>query len=125
VTSAAGPHEEWVRPSYDPDLESALLAIVDPCSIATGVPISLVDMGLVVVAERRGTTAVIRLQLTSPMCIQVGIIHTKILEEVGRVPWVDEIDVDIDHQAEWLPSMIDVAATAALRKRRRLDMLPQ
>lgn len=103
---------------FDPDVDAALRRIVDPCSIATGVPINLVEMGLVLSAERQGTTASIKLQLTSNICMQIGIIEAKIYEEVGTIPGVSEVVVDIDHEAEWLPSMVAPGAQQALRARR-------
>ncbi|MEV8517208.1 iron-sulfur cluster assembly protein [Dactylosporangium sp. NPDC051484] len=103
---------------FDADVEAALRRIVDPCSIATGVPIDLVDMGLVLGAERTGARAVVRLQLTSNVCMQIGIIEAKIHEEVGAIAGVDEVVVDVDYRAEWLPSMVAPAAQRALRVRR-------
>lgn len=104
--------------SFDPAIESALRRIVDPCSIATGVPIDLVDMGLVLDASRSGSTANVSLQLTSNVCIQIGIIEAKIYDEVGEVDGIEDVVVHIDHQAEWLPSMIADRSRAALRERR-------
>jgi metal-sulfur cluster biosynthetic enzyme len=107
---------------FDPDVEEALRRIVDPCSIATGVPIDLVDMGLVLAASRQGTTARVRLQLTSNVCIQIGIIEAKIHDEAGSIEGVEEVVVEIDHQAEWLPSMVNTRAISALRERRRFPL---
>lgn len=104
--------------AFDPEVEAALRRIVDPCSIATGVPIDLVDMGLVLGASREGPVARVRLQLTSNVCIQIGIIEAKIYDEVGGIDGVEQVVVDVDHQAEWLPSMVHPRATAALRERR-------
>ncbi|MFI5624011.1 iron-sulfur cluster assembly protein [Nocardioides sp. NPDC051685] len=103
---------------FDPSIESALRRIADPCSIATGVPIDLVDMGLVLEASRSGSTANVKLQLTSNVCIQIGIIEAKIYDEVGAVDGIETVVVDIDHQAEWLPSMMADRSRTALRERR-------
>jgi len=99
-------------------VESALRRIVDPCSIATGVPIDLVDMGLVLEAAREGHTASVKLQLTSNLCMQIGIIEAKIHDEVGSIDGVEEVVVDVDYGAEWLPSMVAPQAQQALRTRR-------
>lgn len=104
--------------AFDPDIDEALRRIVDPCSIATGVPINLVDMGLVLEAARDGGTARITLQLTSNLCMQLGIIEAKIYEEVGCLAGIDDVAVEVDYQAEWLPSMVARGADAALRERR-------
>jgi metal-sulfur cluster biosynthetic enzyme len=118
-TMALGPQDGPPEiTGFDPDVAAALRRIVDPCSIATGVPIDLIDMGLVLGAERRGATVNVKLQLTSNICIQIGIIEAKIHEEVGSISGVEEVVVDIDHQAEWLPSMVAQGAQEALRARR-------
>ncbi|MDV6271018.1 metal-sulfur cluster assembly factor [Rhodococcus globerulus] len=105
-------------PGFDEAIVDALRRIADPCSIATGVPINLIDMGLVLEARREENRAVVRLQLTSPICMQIGIIQAKILEEVSAVDGIEDVDVDIDHAAEWLPSMVAGHARIALRERR-------
>lgn len=110
--------------AFDPEIDAALRRIADPCSIATGVPINLADMGLVLQAERAGSTARIVLQLTSTICMQIGIIEAKIREEVGAIDGVDGIEVDIDHAAEWLPSMVAEAAQLELRRRRPFPQGP-
>ena len=80
---------------FDPEVEAALRQIVDPCSIATGVPINLVQMGMVLAAERDGSTARVTLQLTSNICIQIGIIESRIYEEVGAVDGITEVVVHV------------------------------
>nr|WP_271209108.1 iron-sulfur cluster assembly protein [Rhodococcus wratislaviensis]GLK33561.1 hypothetical protein GCM10017611_04030 [Rhodococcus wratislaviensis] len=103
---------------FDPDLARTLHSIADPCSIATGVPIDLIDMGLVLAADRDGGIARIRMQLTSNVCMQLGIMEAKIRAEVGALPWVEDVEVDIDYAAEWLPEMVAERAQSALRDRR-------
>jgi metal-sulfur cluster biosynthetic enzyme len=110
--------------TFDPEIEAALRRIADPCSIATGVVIDLVDMGLVLAASRAKGVATVRLQLTSNLCMQIGIIESKIYEEVGSIQGVDEVVVEIDHQAEWLPSMVADHARMALRERRPFPITP-
>lgn len=104
--------------SFDASIEAALRRVADPCSIATGVPIDLVDMGLVLRADRMGRTAQIKLQLTSNVCIQIGIIEAKVRDEVGAVDGIDEVVINVDYDAEWLPSMVDPGAVESLRRRR-------
>jgi len=104
--------------AFDPEIAGTLRRIVDPCSIATGVPINLIDMGLVLDAARDGRTARIKLQLTSNLCMQLGNIETKIYEEVGALADIDDVAVAVDYEAEWLPSMVARGADAALRERR-------
>lgn len=118
VTPFEGPDTS----GFDPAIDAALRRIADPCSIATGVPIDLVSMGLVLEASRVDRAARIRLQLTSNVCIQLGIIEGKIHEEVGALEGIDDVFVDIDFKAEWLPSMIAPDAQKALRARRPFSL---
>lgn len=104
--------------TFDPELEEALRSIVDPCSIATGVPISLIDMGLILEAERTGSTARVVLQLTSPICMQIGIMEAKIREKFSAIDGVEHVQVHIDHAAEWMPSMMSEQSQIELRRRR-------
>lgn len=115
---AANQGSSGPRPAFDPDVERALRRVADPCSIATGVPIDLVDMGLVLEGSRSGPRARILLQLTSNVCIQIGIIEGSIRDEVSAIEGIEEVEVDIDFQAEWLPSMIAEHSQVALRQRR-------
>src|SRR5260370_178316 len=61
-------------------LRDALRRIVDPCSIATGVPVDLLDMGLVKDLRLDGGTAHVELIVTSPLCTQIGLIVERVRE---------------------------------------------
>lgn len=98
----------------------ALDRVVDPCSIATGVPITLADMGLVEDVAVTGGRAHIRLRVTSPFCMHIGNIHERILDVVGEVPGVDAVDLDIDDGMTWLPSMMAPESQRRLRAIRPL-----
>ena len=52
------------------EVVASLREIVDPCSAATGVPVSIVDMGLVRHVEIDGDEVRVELRLTSPLCHQ-------------------------------------------------------
>ena len=98
----------------------ALERVVDPCSIATGVPITLGDMGLVedvAVSEGR---ARIRLRVTSPFCMHIGNIQKRVRDVVGEVPGVDDVQLDVDDGMTWLPSMMAPEAQRRLRAVRPL-----
>jgi metal-sulfur cluster biosynthetic enzyme len=103
---------------FDAAVVAAVRRVPDPCSIATGVPVDLIDMGLVLEASRTDGLATIRLQLTSPMCIQIGMIEAKIRTEVSALAGVRDVVVEIDHQAEWLPTKMASHVRRALRERR-------
>jgi len=100
------------------DIRSALRRVVDPCSIATGNPIDLFDMGLVKdVSETEGEVEVV-LRLTSPICWQASNIIAKTEEVVGAVPGVRSVRCTIDASAEWMPDMMAATARTALRRLR-------
>lgn len=103
------------------NVRAALGRVVDPCSIATGAPISIPDMGLVKdISISNGCVKVV-LQLTSPWCFQVDIIIEAVKARVAELEGVDEVQCEIDSAAEWTPDMIAPSARAALRRIRPLS----
>jgi metal-sulfur cluster biosynthetic enzyme len=102
------------------DIQAALDRVVDPCSIATGVPISLVDMGMVKRIDLDEGAVRIALRLTSPLCWQATNILAKVEELVGGIPGISSVACDFDTGNEWLPSMMADAARARLRRIRPL-----
>jgi metal-sulfur cluster biosynthetic enzyme len=97
---------------------TALGTVVDPCSIATGVPINLIDMGMIQDIRIVGERVCITLRLTSPLCLQVGDIVREVERRVGEVAGVSIVECDIDPAGEWLPTMMDARAQARLRRLR-------
>jgi metal-sulfur cluster biosynthetic enzyme len=102
------------------EVRTALRTVVDPCSIATGVPIDLLDMGLIKRIEIDGGTVLVELRLTSPICWQSMNIREAIRDAVGALPGVDTIDIPVDHGADWMPDMMAPTARARLRAARPL-----
>lgn len=96
----------------------SLRRVVDPCSIATGVPIDIVDMGLVKTVARDAGRVAIRLRLTSPVCWQAARIVSQIEEVLSAVPGVTEIACNLDPFGEWTPDMIAPDVQQRLRKLR-------
>jgi metal-sulfur cluster biosynthetic enzyme len=107
------------------DVDRALRSVVDPCSIATGVPISLPDMGLVqqVAVDDAGGVE-ITLCLTSPVCLQVVNIVEAVERNVGAVPGVSSARCRVDVTAQWMPDMMDAGARRRLRLIRPLPTVP-
>lgn len=97
-------------------VSDALRTVADPCSIAAGVPIDLIAMGLLAALEVHSGHVTITLRLTGPFCMQIGNIIERVTSAVRAVDGVDTVRVDIDHQAEWLPSMMAPGARSALRQ---------
>jgi metal-sulfur cluster biosynthetic enzyme len=83
--------------------------IKDPCSVATGYPLHLEEMGLVksVDVDADAGTAVVDLRLTSPTCVMVGFFVTEIQRLVTEaVPEIHEVKVLFDHGFDWTPDMM-------------------
>jgi metal-sulfur cluster biosynthetic enzyme len=102
----------------------ALRAVVDPCSIATGVPIDLLDMGLVKRVEVAAGVATVELRVTSPMCTQIGLIRERIDEVIGGLRGIEQVVIEVDARAEWWPEMMAPDARARLRAVRPLPVVP-
>lgn len=90
----------------DQAIWDALQRVVDPCSIATGVPISLVDMGIVKTVSFDDGAVHVLLRLTSPVCWQAANILAKVEEVVGAEPEVTSVTCEIDPLSDWMPDMI-------------------
>lgn len=105
-------------------VREALHRVVDPCSIATGVPVSIVDMGLVLYVAVEGSTARVDLCLTSPICLQITNILAKLDEVVMEVPGIDRVDCKVDAAYEWMPSMMAASSQRDLRAARPVTSTP-
>ncbi len=99
-------------------VEAALARVVDPCSIATGVPISLPEMGLVERIEIDEGAVAVTLRLTSPICLQVGNIVSAVEERIGSIEGVTSARCEVNPAGEWLPTMMSTTAREELRRRR-------
>jgi metal-sulfur cluster biosynthetic enzyme len=93
--------------------------IGDPCSVASGTPMGLDEMGIVKSVEVTPDGVItVWLRITSPSCYQLGYFSTSIQDRLGNLPGVTKVVVHSDKGLEWLPSMIDPAA-----QRRRVENL--
>jgi metal-sulfur cluster biosynthetic enzyme len=101
-------------------VRQALENVVDPCSIATGVPISLADMGLIKELRWLDGDVQLVLQLTSPICWQAANILSAVERTVKSVPGVRTVRCTLDPAGEWMPSMMSAGARERLRRIRPL-----
>ena len=79
------------RPATLADVRDAVAGVVDPCSIATGVPLTLAEMGMVRGIAVDGGQVSLTLVLTSPVCWQSGNIIQAVEASVNRLPWVTAV----------------------------------
>ena len=104
-------------------VRAALRSVVDPCSIATGVPMDVVDMGLVREIVMKPGSVTIRLRLTNPFCLQAELICQRIRDSVGVATGL-RVEVEVDPTDDWWPEMMAPEARARLRTIRPLGSVP-
>jgi metal-sulfur cluster biosynthetic enzyme len=91
------------------DVLACLHQIKDPCSVATGHPLHLEEMGLVksIEVDAGAGRAAVDLRLTSPTCVMVGYFVTEIQKLVKEtLPEIDDVDVTFDRGFDWTPDMM-------------------
>jgi metal-sulfur cluster biosynthetic enzyme len=103
----------------------ALRQIADPCSIATGAPINLVDMGMLRGITIDGTHVDVQLRFTSPVCWQAANIITAIEDNLLAIEGIEQVTCDTRSGAwEWKPEMMAASAQARLRRIRPMPEIP-
>lgn len=96
--------------------------IKDPCSLASGVPLGLDEMGIVDIVDVAADGAVeVTLRLTSPFCHMIGFFKTETERIVGAVPGVTSVALKADNGLDWSPSRISPAGQA--KRAARLDAM--
>jgi metal-sulfur cluster biosynthetic enzyme len=105
-------------------IRDCLHQIKDPCSVATGYPLHLEEMGLIksVEVDPEAGRAVVDLRLTSPTCVMVGYFVTAIQKLVSEaIPEIDEVKVLFDRGFDWTPDMM----SEEVRRARAARFRPQ
>ncbi len=107
-----------------PDLRSEVLAeldtILDPCSVANGTPMGLVEMGLLDALEINDAGAVtISLRLTSPFCHMIGHFKTEARQRLLALRGVTSVTLLADNGLDWLPERM--SASAQMLRNERLQ----
>jgi metal-sulfur cluster biosynthetic enzyme len=90
-------------------VRACLHQVKDPCSVATGHPLHLEEMGLVktVEVDAAAGRVSVDLRLTSPTCVMVGFFVTEIERLVKEaLPEITEVAVSFDHGFDWTPEMM-------------------
>lgn len=111
---------EGVPPDEIAAAWSALATVDDPCSVASGCPISLVDMGIVRSVARTPDGIRVVLQLTEPSCIFAFHIaedtEAALRDHLGSSPF--EVRLARDYPEVWTEDMIAPTAGARLEAMR-------
>lgn len=100
-------------------VHAALEGIVDPCSAATGVPLSILDMGLLRGVEISGDEVLVDLRLTSPLCHQAPYFIMEVEQRVRALAGVRSVVCRTDIGIAWEPAMMRQEAVRRLTARRQ------
>ena len=87
------------------EVASSLKGIVDSRSAVKGVPMSVVDMGMVRRVAIDGGGVRVELRLTTPLFYQVPYFHTEIERLVGALDGVKSVTCDHDPGIEREPGL--------------------
>jgi metal-sulfur cluster biosynthetic enzyme len=99
--------------ALDDAVRAALASVHDPCSVAAGRPLSLIDMGLLVgwsLGEDRTLRATFA--VTFPGCTLAPHFLEAARAELERIPGVARVAVAVDAAFAWTPERIATAAPA-------------
>lgn len=105
---------------WDSEVTAALSAVSDPCSVAAGAALSLLDMGLVRgwAISPEGDLEV-RLDVTTPMCLMAGHFIDDAQRRLEAIPGVRNVTVRVEPSGDWSPARISRRGQELLRRRRR------
>jgi metal-sulfur cluster biosynthetic enzyme len=108
---------------------AAINQVVDPCSVGIGVPIGVVDMGLVESVNLNGDRVSIDLITTAPFCLFTGLFEEEIEQRVSALPWVTSVHVAFNSDPRmlgaWDEERMSDDARAALAQRFKRTMQPR
>jgi metal-sulfur cluster biosynthetic enzyme len=100
------------------DVMARLQQIVDPCSAATQVPLSIVEMGMVQNVEFASGNVAVALRMTSPLCHALPYFQMEVERVLVGIPGIDGVKCTFDHGGNWQPDNMTVAAQRKLANRR-------
>lgn len=93
--------------------------VIDPCSVASGMPLGLPEMGLVAGVDVEGSHLDVRIRLSSPGCYMLGYFTDEIRDRLLPMSGIDSVDVHFDEGFEWDASFM----SEEVKERRRLKFL--
>jgi metal-sulfur cluster biosynthetic enzyme len=100
------------------EVVSRLGEITDPCSAATNVPLSIVEMGMVENVELETGNVAVALRMTSPLCHALPYFQMEIERVLAGIPGVGTVTCTFDHGGNWQPDNMTVDAQRKLADRR-------
>jgi metal-sulfur cluster biosynthetic enzyme len=100
------------------EVVSRLREITDPCSAATNVPLSIVEMGMVESVEVESGKVAVALRMTSPLCHALPYFQMEIERVLAGIPGIGTVTCTFDHGGNWQPDNMTVGAQRKLADRR-------
>jgi metal-sulfur cluster biosynthetic enzyme len=102
------------------EVEAILNEIIDPCSAAAGLPLGLVEMGIVDRVQVTSGEVEVMLLPTSFACVFVGLFEGEVRARLERLEWCTAVDVHVwDGDDIWDETRLSKDAKARLDGRRR------
>lgn len=90
--------------SRDADISAVLDRVLDPCSVAAGRPLGLVEMGLVLGWRLDRATLYVTLCTTSGACMMAPHFIEAARDALLRLAGVDRVEIAVDHAFLWTPA---------------------
>jgi metal-sulfur cluster biosynthetic enzyme len=97
---------------------SRLQEVIDPCSAATRVPLSIVEMGMVENVDFASGNVVVALRMTSPLCHALPYFQMEVERVLADIPGIGSVKCTFDHGGNWQPDDMSVDARRKLADRR-------
>ena len=100
-------------------VQEALEGIFDPCSVAVGMPLDIVSMGLIarLAVDDEGRVAVTLLP-TSPSCTLIASIMEAVEKRLSEIAGVSSLEVTLTNETLWTEALMSDGARDALANRR-------
>src|SRR5713226_4667966 len=102
------------------DVISRLHEVIDPCSAATKVPLSIVEMGMVENVELAAGIVVVALRMTSPLCHALPYFEMEIERVLAGMPGIEGVKCTFDNGGNWQPDNMTAGAQRKMADQREL-----
>jgi metal-sulfur cluster biosynthetic enzyme len=100
------------------EVRTRIQDIPDPCSLATGVPLGIGEMGLIQAVACEEGKVTVRLHITSPMCMMAAYFMREIEQRLTGQEGVASVHVEFDQDLKWTPGDIHPDARERLAAKR-------